>query len=380
MHINSRPCAIVANWDWVIYNFRLPLAKTLAENGVDIVFVCPPGKYFEKMEALGYTLIPWKLKRRSTNPLKELFAFFSLLSIYRKSRFRAVHHFTIKPILYGSIAARVVRIPIIINNFTGLGYLFTEATKAKIILSLITPIFRITFNSSQIHTVFQNPQVKKILTDKKIVSKENAHVISGTGVDLTRFPKTRNRETPKRPVVFMAARLLYDKGVVEFAKSSEILRGQGFEVDFQIAGSADTGNPSSISQKTIGKWMKSGDVNFLGHRNDIPRLLQNADIAVLPSYHEGVPLFLLEAAASGLPIVASDIEGCRMIVTPELNGYLVPIKDELALARAIRQLLFDKKLREKMGNASRKIAEEKFDIRKINYQYIELYKKLGIVN
>ena len=376
--MKPKTIAIVANWDWVIYNFRLPLAKSLADSGLQVVLVCPPGEYTAQLQATGFPLVLWKLNRRSTNPFSELSSLLELIRIYRDNAFDAVHHFTVKPILYGSIAARIANVPIAINNFTGLGYLFSSSLLARFLRTLLLPLYRLALNARSTHTIFQNPAVRDELIRRKVVTPQRTSIIAGTGVDLSKF-ETNARQKGDTPKVLMAARLLADKGVGEYVHAARILREKGHSVDFLLAGKADYGNPAAISEKQLQDWREQSNVQFLGHHSDMPALLKDVDLAVLPSYHEGVPLFLLEAAAASLPIVATDIEGNRAVVQEGVNGYLVPPRDAQGLAEAIENLLEDESLRRELGRASRRIAKERFNADLINQQYLEIYRRLGIL-
>jgi glycosyltransferase involved in cell wall biosynthesis len=371
---------LVANWDWVLYNFRLPLANALEKKGLNVVLVCPPGKYTDEIKRQGYQWQAWKLDRRSLFPGKELLSIYDLYRIYRDLRPAAVHHFTIKPIFYGSLAARLAKIEPVINNFTGLGYLFSDAKKAKFLRWLVLPILQRALSVDGFHTAFQNQRDLMHLIDLEILSDHDITMIPGTGIDLDRFPPVeRDMHVPDPPVVLMAARLLWDKGLGEFVSAARQIRDAGIPASFWLAGEPDTGNLACVPEDVLDKWREEGIVELLGHRSDIPQLLQQADIAVLPSYHEGVPLFLLEAAASGLPLVGSDIEGCRMVIEPGVNGYLVEKENSAELAETIRTLLTDPNLRQRMGSESRRIAKQRFDQRLILDKYLELYGKLGLL-
>ncbi len=197
-----------------------------------------------------------------------------------------------------------------------------------------------------------------------------------SGVDTRRFSPCQDGHS-STPVVLMASRLLWDKGVGEFVQAARHLRARGVEAQFWIAGAPDEGNPACLPDNVLIAWRREGVVEFLGHRSDMPELLRQASIAVLPSYHEGLPRFLLEAAATGLPLVATDIEGCRLVVRDGLNGLLVPPKDSHKLAEAIRTLLKDPPLRWRMGKASRAIAESKFDEKKIIAQSLAVYREVA---
>jgi len=370
---------LVANWDWVLFNFRLPLARMLLNEGLDVTLVCPRGEYTDRLLEGGFRWLDWRMQRRSTSPLREVGAIWDLRRVYHDEQPDLVHHFTIKPVFYGTLAARMAGVPRVINTFTGLGYLFSDAGKAASLRRLVVPLLRAALRSRDLQTIFQNPQDRESLLKLGIVSEARSHVIAGTGVDLARFrPSTEAPAAGEPPAVLMASRLLSDKGVEEFIAAAKALRAQGVHAAFWLAGSPDPGNPASIPDGLLQAWAADSPVELLGHRSDMPNLLRQAAVAVLPSYHEGVPLFLLEAAASGLPIVATDIEGCRAVVDHGVNGFLVPVRGSAALAERLRPLLVDEDLRRRMGQASRLIAEQRFDARSILAKYLELYHAMGV--
>jgi glycosyltransferase involved in cell wall biosynthesis len=370
--------AFIANWDWVYFNFRLPLVRALQSAGAEVFLVCPRGQYFSKLEELGYHMIEWKMSRRSLLPFKELKSVLGLRKILVKLNPDVVHNFTIKPVLYGTITARSLRIGKVINNFTGLGYLFSDGAKPFLLRLLVLPIMRRLLKSPTVNALFQNNSDRNNLIERDIAVEERAAIIPGTGVDLSRFPGKANQKTGRSLKVMMASRLLSDKGVVEYFEAAQLIRESHPEIKFLLAGAPDPGNPASINPKLIEDWKTLEVLDFLGHRSDMDQLLAEVDIAVLPSYHEGVPLFLIEAAAAGLPIVASDIPGCRMVVSQNNNGLLVPIRDSKELAKAIETLLLNRSLRIQMGKKSREIAHDRFSIERINQRYISYYKELGI--
>lgn len=368
---------IVANWDWVLYNFRLPLARSLESAGLEVLLLCPRGDYIRAIRDSGFQLVDWGLDRKSKNPFKELGAIFQLLRLYRQLAPDVVHHFTIKPIVYGSLAAKLAGIPKVINNFTGLGYLFSPDWRARILRFLVLPLLALLTRFKNIATVFQNENDYVRLRRSGVNPSSGKLVIPGTGVDLQKFRP--HPEKVQAPLVLMAARLLYDKGVREFVEAADQVLGRGTAAQFWIAGRPDPANPSSIPEHVLHEWAAHGTVNFLGHRTDIAELLAQATVAVLPSYHEGIPLFLLEAAASGLPLVGSDIEGCRMVIEEGANGFLAPAGDSATLAAAIHKILSDPELQTRLGSKSRKIAEGRFGQEIILEQYRRLYQQLGII-
>lgn len=389
----TKPILLVANWDWVLYNFRLPLARALEDSGLAIALVCPPGNYTEEIQQQGFDWIPWQLERRSTKPWMELFAVLALYRLYRRLRPAAAHHFTIKPILYGSLAARAAQVPVVINNFTGLGYLFGQTEKAARLRRFVLPLLRWALGEDGYHTAFQSCGDRDTLVDLGIIKERDTTVIPGTGVDLDcffPFAQHTRRSTPAgrgargeggyaTPTILMASRLLWDKGVAEYVEAARILNREGLDVRFQLAGAPDPGNLACVPEEQIAAWQQEGAVEFLGHCAEMPDLMRQADIAVLPSYHEGVPLFLLEAAASGLPLVGTDIRGCRMVIEEGTNGLLVPKGDAQALAVALQTLLADADLRQRMGRESRRVAERRFSQQAILAQYLAMYRELGVL-
>ncbi len=370
--------ALVAHWDWVLYNFRVPLARRLAERGARVTLICPPGRYTDALQNLGFRWLPWSLRRRSLNPIREAKAIWALRQIYRQEQFAAVQHFTAKPILYGAVAATGLHVPVVINTFTGLGFLFSDDPRAAVLRLVVFPLVRRLLRRPEMVTVVQNPGDSEHLAAAGLVPPRQLRLIAGSGVDLERFAP-RDAAEPAIPLVLLAARLLRDKGIGEFVEAARALRRAGVQARFVVAGLADKGNPRCIPATRLAQWAEEGVVEFIGHCEDMPGLLRSAHIAVLPSYYEGVPRFLLEAAATGLPLIASDIPGCRLVIEPGVNGFLVPPRDAGALSAAIRQLLADHELRRRMGKASRAVALERFDLDRIVSQYEELYQQLGVL-
>jgi glycosyltransferase involved in cell wall biosynthesis len=375
----NRRVLLVANWDWVLYNFRLPLAAALRRAGYDVFLVCPRGRYAEEMRNSSFKVIDWPLKRRGINPVRELAAVVRLIGIYRSFQPAVVHHFTIKPNFYGSLAAWALpggRCPVI-NTFSGLGFLFTQAVRARLARAIILPLFRLVVRGGRNWSVFHTSSDLERLVRLGLAGAERARLIPGSGVDTARF-----RPGPPRvfqiPVAVTGARLLWDKGIGDFVEAARLLRRDGVAAEFWIAGEADRGNPSCIPSEVLDHWQREGIVRLLGHQR-MEEVLARADIAVLPSYHEGVPRFLLESAAAGLPLIATDIEGCRMVVYPRKNGMLVPPRRPDILAGALRILIADPDLRREYGTASHELAERHSEQRIIE-QYLLLYQEVCSFN
>ena len=371
---------IVANSDWGMHKFRLHLAEALLAQGVEAVLLCPEGPYSARMREAGHRVLDWDLCRRSLRPVTELRALMHLTRLYREERPDAVHHFTIKPNIYGSIAAYVARVPRVLNTWTGLGYTFSDALLAKVLRVFLLPLMRLLHRRARVWTIFETEQDRQTLLRLGVVEHRRTAVVIDSGIDIARFAPSEGG-TGGPPVVLMAARLLHTKGVAELVAAAGLLRETGIRVRILIAGAPDPGNPGSFSDEEIAGMSRDGCAEFLGHVEGMPGLLGEADIAVLPTYYgEGVPLFLLEAAASGLPLIATDIEGCRVIVRAGVNGLIVPARDPKALADAIAALVSDPALRAQMGAASREIAILEFDQSQTIEQYWDVYRAVGVLN
>jgi glycosyltransferase involved in cell wall biosynthesis len=345
---------------------------------VEVTFVSPPGNYVEQLQAAGFRWLGWSVSRRSLNPLAETLAIVRLGRLYRLERFAVVHHFTIKPILYGTLVARMAGVPWVFNSFTGLGFVFSGGLAPGTLRAIVLPVLRRLLCGRRILTVVQNPEDRERLLRARLTFASQCRLIAGSGVDVSLFrPDHRYEEADdlRVPVVLMACRLLWDKGVAEFVEAARLLRRAGLAADFWLAGAPDPGNPRCVPQKVVEEWAREGVIRWLGHRDDMPELLRQADIAVLPSYHEGLPRFLLEAAATGLPLVATDIPGCRPIVKDGENGFLVSVRDAAALAASVARLVRDPLLRRRMGKASRELAEREFAESVVLEQWVNLYQK-----
>lgn len=370
--------ALVAHWDWVIYNFRLPLARALREAGAHVVLVCPSGKYVSHFLQEGFRWHRWDVSRRGIHPWRELSAIRQLTNFYKKERFVLVQHFTVKPNLYGTLAARLANLPVVVNLFSGLGFVFTPTIKARLIRILIRPLLRNLLQRKGTISVFQNPTDQLRFVQMKLAPFEATRVIKGTGVDVTRFAPPSGKATSP-PMVLMACRLIKEKGVEEFVNAARRVAAAGIEARWVVAGEPDEGNPSAIARDQLRRWQREDIIQWIGHVDDVLPLLQEASIAVLPTYYpEGIPKFLLEAAAVGLPMVATNIPPCREVVEHGRNGFLVPPLDAYSLARSIEVLLRDEEMRTLFGVSSREIAVSRFDQKKIVSAYMDLYRSLGV--
>lgn len=365
--------ALFANTEWYLFNFRLPLARVLAAQGHEVVLISPPGPYGEKLVAAGFRWIAFPLKRAGTNPFGELGTLLRLISLYRKERFNLVHHFTIKCVIYGGIAARLSGASVV-AAITGLGHVFTTSSlKNHLLRYVLRPLYSIALGQAQV--IFQNPDDMHAFLALGLVAQRQSHLVRGSGVDTVRFtPSELPPNDSQRVRVLMVGRLLREKGVAEYVQAAVIVKQQFPSALFALAGEQDAGNPSSIDDTTLTQWRASADVSLLGQRDDMPQLLAETDICVLPSYREGTPRSLLEAAACGLPLVATDVPGCREICRDGENGLLVPVRDPAALAAAIIKLIGSPASRTAMGKRSREIAVTEFSEGSVIAETLKIYQ------
>jgi glycosyltransferase involved in cell wall biosynthesis len=367
---------LFANTEWYLYNFRLALAQALRSEGHEVVLVSPPGKYSQRLEEAGFRWLSFPLSRRGTNPLAELATIWRLRNLYRLEKPDIVHHFTIKCVLYGSLAARLAGVRIrksaVINAITGLGFVFIgQGWRAGGMRWLVKILYRIALKDTQV--VFQNEDDRALFFEMGLVTESQACLIPGSGVDTARFKMEPARETLP-VVVALPARMLWDKGVREFVEAAQILKAQGVPARFALVGDTDPNYPACVPEHQLNEWQSSGIVEWWGWQEDMVAVYRQADIVCLPSYREGLPRTLVEAAACGRVLVAADVPGCRSIVRPGENGLLVPVRDGKALAEALCTLILDADLREKMGRCGREIVVREYSTERVLGDTLFLYK------
>jgi glycosyltransferase involved in cell wall biosynthesis len=361
--------------DWFFCSHFIDRAVATKQAGYDVVVITRVRNHGEIIRSAGLRLIPLDLERRGKNLLRELNAILSLIRIYRTEHPDLVHQFALKPILYGTIAARLAGVKTIINAPVGMGYVFSSRHwKARLIRPLVILGYRWLMNPPRSRVVLENPDDERLLIDLRIVKAGHTSVIRGAGADLQRFAVSPEPEGGV--LVVLAARMLWDKGVREFVEAARMLKNSGISARFVLVGDADPANPAAIPASRLSAWQSAGIVEWWGHRDDIPKVLSQAHIACLPSYREGLPKVLIEAAASGRAIVATDVPGCREIVRHGENGLLVPARDPRALAEALRQLILDSSLRRRMGKRGREIAEAEFSVEKVAHETLAVYRSL----
>jgi len=335
-----------------------------------VLLLSPSGKYAQRIQDDGFRWQAFEFSRRGINPIKEYQTILRLMRIYRREKPDLVHHFTIKCVLYGSIAARRAGVKHVINAVTGLGYVFSNR---NFFTCLVKPVVKFLYQrvlrGSQV--IFQNQHDLNYFIDNKLASESQCVLIPSSGVDVDKFkPAPRTKGTP---LVVLPARMLWDKGIKELVCAAELVKRAGMKARFVLVGDVDDGNPSSIPLDQLHEWQKEGVVEWWGWQEDMVSVYQQASIICLPSYSEGLAKSLIEGAACGCPLVASDIPGCREVVENGLNGLLVPPRDVQALAEALLKVLSDEKLMRKMGIESRKIAVSTYAVKKIVAETINVY-------
>jgi glycosyltransferase involved in cell wall biosynthesis len=368
---------LFANTEWYLYNFRRSLAGALRDAGHEVLLVSPDGPYGEKLRELGHRWEPAPMVRRSLNPLREYGLVQWLRRLIEREQVDLVHGFTIKPAVYGSIAARLAGVPARVNAVAGMGYVFTSsAPRALLLRPVIRRLLRYALDGDGARLILQNPDDVAMFSRARLVHPDKVRLIPGSGVDCSRFSPVSGQRAADRFRVVLPARLLWDKGLAEYVEASRLLRARGVAVDFLLAGEPDPGNPAAVGEDVVRGWVDEGLVQWLGHVKDMPALFHSVDAVVLPSYREGLPKGLIEAAACALPLVTTDVPGCREVVTNEQDGLLVPVKNAQALADAIGRLQADPVLCRRLGMAARQKALTQFEERSVIERTLQVYREL----
>lgn len=374
--MNHRPRLLfLITEDWYFWSHRLDLARAAAQAGFDVSIATRVTDHGERIQREGFRLIPISLFRRSKNPFVEMSSVLELVRLYRREQPAIVHHVALKPILYGSLAAWIFGVPVVVNAFAGLGYAFTDETRRGSIAHMcLRRALRILVRLSKSVVILQNKDDQDVLVEEGVIELQQTRIIPGSGVDTKTFDVRRSAE--EVPIVMLASRMLWDKGIGEFVVASRRLKQKGVSARCVLVGRCDEHNPAAIEPAQIREWVQEGVVEWWEHRDEMSSTLASATIVVLPSFREGLPKVLLEAAACGKPLIATDVPGCRDIVTHGVNGLLVPVRDSDALTAAIDSLLRDSSLRAAMGAAGREVVIRTFSVEKVVGQVVDLYREL----
>jgi glycosyltransferase involved in cell wall biosynthesis len=346
--------AIVLNTSWNVYNFRMNFIRTLQAEGHEIHTIAPHDDYTNHLTQAGCSHHNVRMDSRGANPIKDFALTVELFTIYRKIKPDVILHFTIKPNVYGTLAAALLRIPVI-NNVCGLGTVFL---KKNLVSAIAMLLYKLSFRFAR-KIYFQNPDDLHLFVSRKLVKKEIVDILPGSGIDLKRFQPmefSRNRDF----TFLLISRLITDKGIIEYIDAVKKLKAEGITARFQILGSLDPEHKRGIQPEVVEGWVKSRYVEYLGHTDDVRKFIENADCIVLPSYREGTPRTLLEAASSARPIVATNVPGCNHVVQHNYNGLLCKLKDSKDLADKMRQMteLKEETLKQFGLNGRLKMEEE----------------------
>ena len=366
--------------DWFFCSHFLDRATAAKKAGYSIFVISRISLEKNTLDKYGIKFISVPFDRKSINPLYELNILLRIILIYKRLRPDIVHHIAAKPIIYGSIAARICKIKSVINAPVGMGYVFTsDAIKAKILRPLLKFFFKSFINShhgtnKRNKVIFENNDDLNYFIKLGAVKPENSCVIQGAGVKIKQNYKPRKNK--KIPTIALVARMLKDKGINEYVEAARVVNHNKKCGHFLLVGDIDPGNPSSLKKQTLANWHNEKIIEWVGWVKDVEEILKKIDILCLPSYREGLPKALIEGAAQGLPLITTNTVGCKDVVEEGINGFLVPIKNVEKLADRISELINNKKLRKKMGIQSFRIASKKFSSKIINAQTLKVYNDM----
>lgn len=358
---------------------RLSLARELEKLGYAVHVAAIPDAAAETIRSTGFEFHPLPYARSSMNPFKEWRALREIRRLYDHLRPVLVYQVNSKPVIYGTIAARRERLSAVVSVISGLGYAAAlEGFRGKLLLKLVFALYRFALRHPHQKVIFHNRDDRDRFVQRKILSELDTEVLPGSGVDVEHFVPTP--EPVGTPLVVLPARMLFDKGVSEFVAAAELLRAEGVQARFLLAGDTDRGNSAAVDEARLQRWRVEGNVEWLGHVQDMRALYASCHIVCLPSYREAMPAVLLEAASSGRCVVATDVPGCRDVVSPGETGLLVPPHNAGKLAVALRSLIENPELRQCMGYRARGVAENYFAIPQVVARTIHNIQELMAVS
>jgi glycosyltransferase involved in cell wall biosynthesis len=361
--------------DWYFCSHRLPMALAAQAMGWDVVVATRVDRHGDEIRRHGFHLVDWRLDRRSANPAREANALLQLVNLYRRERPDLVHHVALKPVLYGALAARLARVPAVVNALAGLGAAFISTSRrSRHLRRALLLAFRHLLDRHGSRLLVQNEDDRAFFVAERIVQPERIALIPGSGVDAARFAPMP--EPDGIPVAALVGRMLWDKGIGEAVEAARLLKARGVALRIALVGRPDPANPRSIADEALRAWQDQGLVEWWGHREDIVEVWRQAAIGLLPSYREGMPKALLEAASCGRALVATDVPGCRALVRPWVNGVLVAKGDAAALADALATLAAAPAMRAQMGAAARELVLAEYSDERIRAAIQALYRDM----
>lgn len=363
----------VINVDWFYISHFLPVGLAGIKRGYEVHIACGITDKKEYLENLGFIVHPLSMSRSGIGVKTEIKTIIEMYKIIKTINPQVLEFFTIKPVLYGGIVSRFLKIPKKVFYITGLGYVFiAKGLKGFILRNIVKTLYKLSISGKNSSIITENIYDKELINSLNAVNDNQIKIIRGAGVDLSKYYYTEeNNENIK---VSMACRLLKDKGVLEYIEASKILKKKYLNVKFELYGDIDIYNPTSLTIEDVENIKKDGFVNLYGFSSDIAKVFCDSNIVVLPSYREGLPKVLIEAAACGRAVVTTDVPGCRDAIEPNVTGLLCEVKDTESLASMIEKLILDKDLRNSMGKEGRKLAQNEFDIKKVIEKHFEIYE------
>jgi glycosyltransferase involved in cell wall biosynthesis len=367
---------ILNDLDW-FWSHRLPLAHAIQAKGWTLHLATARAP--QDPEIIQKNIIPHDIAAHghSLNPLSHIKIVWGIAQVIRRVKPDILHAITLRHALYAGLAARLSPSCPVVFTIAGLGTLFThDDLRSRLLRAMVLPVLKLAFARQDARIIFQNPDDQRAFLNLKIVRPEQTAIIRGSGVDITAFAFTPEPSlTPPR--ILFPSRLLKEKGIFDFVAAAQIIKQKGIAAVFQMAGSVYPGNPHSVSNTDIDGWVKDGIIEYLGNCRDMPRVISDSTLVVLPSYYgEGVPKVLLEAGAIGRPVITCDMPGCREAVRDGYNGLLVSPKNPEVLAQAIETLLSDSETRARMGKAGREHVESDFTAEIVTKKTLKVYEDL----
>ena len=384
MKASPKKLLIFVNVDWFFLSHRLELARAAIKSGYKVYLLTEDTGHSKEVEKYGIKFLSININRSSINIFNEFLLILKVVKIYLNIKPNIVHHVALKSIFIGTIASVVTGVPQVkLNALTGMGYIFINNNPVNYILRCVVLLVMRIASYNNFITVFQNSSDMLYMIKKNIVSNTQSFLIKGAGVNIHKF-KYRTDSRVKRVQFLLASRMLYDKGVVEYIAASRLILKEyngSLKFRFILAGPVDYFNKKAINKHDLLAMVNNNTIVWYNElTNDrIAKLMQSVNVVVLPSYHEGLPKVLIEAGAIGRPIVCTDVPGCNEIITNGVNGFLVPPRDHVELARKMLLLAEDHNLRKRMGENARKLFEKNFTSEIIINQTLSLYKKVLLV-
>ncbi|HDX8339587.1 glycosyltransferase family 4 protein [Aeromonas dhakensis] len=372
--MNKKKLAFVANTAWSMFNFRHGLLSRLICDGYQLTIIAPRDEFSDKLQKMGCAVVDLPMEAKGTNPLQELKLIYTLYRIYQQITPDFIIHYTIKPNVYGSLAAKMAGIPSLAIT-TGLGYTFVND---NFIAKIARQLYKMAFRYPK-EVWFLNEDDRQAFLAYSLVSENKAKLLHGEGVNVSHFSPISSSFGNNPTTFLLIARMLWDKGIGEYIEAARVIKSKYPKTHFQLLGACDVPNPSLISREQIIIWESEGIVEYLGTTDDVRTVIANVDCVVLPSYREGIPRTMLEAAAMAKPLIVSDAPGCKDVVINGKTGFLCKVKNRDSLAAAM-ELIINQSTQERvdMGGAGRNLVLHKFDERVVIKKYIDMLSRYNL--